>query len=133
MAAARFEGLALSPENHLRFAVALAGTALTLFAVLRPGPWPRLLYLVSVGYLAYFAAGSAWGGLWRVGAVAPTDGAAEILALTLELAARLVIEDQSSGKIFLALARIYDLALMPLAQLVTALYLARVMLTGRPN
>ena len=129
MAAVRFEGLALSAENHLRFAVAVAGALLTLFTVLRPGPGPRLLYRVTIAYIAYFFAGSAWGGLWRVAAVAPTDGAAEILAVTIELAARLVTSEFASGKPYLALAQLYDLALMPLAQLVTGLYLVRAMLS----
>lgn len=129
-AAIRFEGAAGSPENHLRLAVALAGTAIALFAVARPGGWPRLLYLLSIGYLAYFAAGSAWQGLWQVAAV-PAEGAAETLALTLELALRLIARQMTSQRFGLAMAEVYDLALMPMAQLVVLAYLARAMLRDR--
>ncbi len=132
MAAMRFEGLLRSPENHLRLALAAAGTALTLFAVLRRGTWPRLLYLVSVGYVAYFASASAWGGLWRVAAVAPTDGGAEMFAVAVELGARLVMQELASGNTALALAQAYDLAIMPLAQLVVALYTLRAVASGPP-
>ena len=76
--------------THLRLAVAVAGAAVALFTVARAGGWPRVLYLLSVGYLAYFAAGSAWRGLWQVAAAAPTDGMAETLAVTLELAGRII-------------------------------------------
>jgi hypothetical protein len=123
-AAIRLEGVALSAENHLRLAIALAGTAVALFAVARPGVWPRLLYLLSVGYLAYFAAGSAWYELWQVAAV-PAEGTAQTLALTLELAVRMIAKEQRYG---LALAQAWDLMLMPLAQVVTLVYLARAVL-----
>lgn len=107
--------------------MAAAGTAVALFAVARSGAWPRLLYLLSVGYLAYFAAGSAWYGLSEVAAV-PAEGPAQRLALTLELAVRLVARDFASERYGLAFARAYDLAVMPVLQLVTLVYLARAVL-----
>src|SRR5260221_10405642 len=76
-AALRFEGVVRSQENHLRLAVAVIGIAVAVFTVARAGGWPRVLYLLSVGYLAYFAAGSAWHGLWQGAAAAPVDGPAE--------------------------------------------------------
>ena len=68
------EGALRSPDNDLRFAVAVIGTAIALFTVVRPAAGRALLYLLSIGYLAYFAAASAWHGLWRVAAAAPTEG-----------------------------------------------------------
>jgi hypothetical protein len=130
MAAMRFEGTERTPENHLRLALAAAGTALTLFAVLRAGTWPRLLYLVSVSYLAYFAAGGAWGSLWQIAAIAPTDTVGETLALTLELAYRLCLKENSAGNAALALAQAYDLAVMPLVQLMIAIYAMRAVASG---
>lgn len=124
----RFEGVIRSPENHLRLAVALIGTAVALFAVARAGGWPRLLYLLCVGYLAYFAAGSAWHGLWQVAAVAPTEGVAETLAVTIELSVRVIAKQLASGRYALGLAQAYDLALMPVLQLVVLLYLARALI-----
>lgn len=126
-AAMRLEGVAFSAESPLRLAVAVVGTAVALFAVARPGAWPRLLYLLSVGYLAYFGAGSAWYGLAQVAAV-PAEGPAQMLALTLELAMRLVAKDFASERYGLALAHAYDLAVMPMLQVVTLVYLARAVL-----
>lgn len=120
----------MTPENHLRLAVAAIGTAVALYAVARASAWPRLLYLLSVGYLAYFAAGSAWHGLWQVAAV-PAEGPAQTLALTLELAMRLVTEHAATGRYGLALAQAWDFALMPVAQVVILVYLARAMLKQR--
>lgn len=129
-AALRFEGVMLSPENHLRLAVAMIGTAVALFAVARAGSWPRLLYLLCVGYFAYFAAASAWHDLWQVAAV-PAESASETLALTLELAMRLGAKYFTAQRYGLAFAHAYDLAIMPLAQLVATLFLARAMLETR--
>lgn len=128
--AIRLEGVARTPENHLRLGVALAGTAVALFAVARAGAWPRLLYLACVGYFAYFAAGSAWYGLRQVAAVL-ADGPAETLALTFELAWRTVGRELDAGRHALALAWVYDLALMPLAQLAVIIHLARALLRVR--
>jgi len=126
-AAIRFEGVMRTPENHLRLAVALIGTAIALFAVARAGSWPRLLYLLAVGYLAYFTAAGAWHGLWEVAAV-PAESVAQTLALTLELGMRLVAKQLASQRYGLALAQAYDLALMPVLQLVLVLFLARMLL-----
>jgi len=130
-AALRFEGVLRSPENHLRLAVAVIGAAVALFTVARAGGWPRILYLLSVGYLAYFTAGSAWHGLWQVAAVAPTEGVAETLAVTLELAIRIIAGQIDAGREALALAQAYDLVLMPVAQLLIVMYLARVLIDSR--
>ena len=119
--------MALTPENHLRLAVAVIGAAVALFAVARSGAWPRLLYLLSVGYLAYFAAGGAWHGLWQVAAV-PAEGPAQTLALTLELAMRLIMELAASERYGLAFAQAWDLVAMPVVQVVILVYLARAML-----
>ena len=119
-----------SPENHLRLAVALMGASVALFAVARAGSWPRLLYLLSIGYFAYFAADSAWYGLWQVAAV-PAEDAAQTLALSIELAFWLVAKQLASQRWGLGLAQAYDLALMPLAQLITLAFLARAMLKAR--
>jgi len=119
--------VAFSEENHLRLAVAAIGTAVALYAVTRAGVWPRVLYLLAVGYLAYFAAASGWHGLWRV-AVVPAEGLAQTLALTLELAMRLVAKDVASERYGLALAHAYDLGVMPMLQVVVLVYLARAML-----
>jgi len=129
-AAVRLEGAAFNAENHLRLAVATLGTAAALFAVARAGVWPRLLYMLAVAYLAYFAAGSAWRDLWEVASV-PADGPAQTLALTLELAARLFLKQVASGRYGLALAQAHDLVLMPALQLVVLVYLARAMLRSR--
>lgn len=129
-AALRFEALARSPENHLRLAVALIGTGIALFAVIRAGDWPRLLYLLAVGYVAYFAADSAWLGLWQVAAV-PAEGPAEKLAVTLELALRMLNKLLATERYALALAHLYDLVLMPAIQLVILLYLARAVIRKR--
>ena len=128
--ALRHEGVVRTPENHLRFAVALGGAALTLFTVARAGEWPRLLYLACVGYFAYFAAGSPWHGLWQIAAV-PADGPAETLALTFELAGRTLAKQLAAERYALAFAQVYDLAVMPLIQLVALLYLARALIRGR--
>lgn len=117
----------MTPENHLRLAVATLGTAVALYAVARAGAWPRLLYLLAVGHLAYFAAGSGWHGLWEVATV-PAEGPAQTLALTLELAMRLIGERVAAGRYGLALAQAYDLMVMPATQLVTFAYLARKLL-----
>jgi len=119
-----------NPENHLRLAVALAGTAFTLFTVARAGAWPRLLYLACVGYFAYFAAGSGWYSLWQVASV-PAESTAETLALTIELAWRLSAKQLSAERHGLALAQAYDLAVMPLVQLAVLVYLARDLLRSR--
>jgi hypothetical protein len=119
-----------SPESQLRLAVAVLGAAIALFAVARAGTWPRVLYLLSVGYLAYFAAGSGWHGLWRVAAV-PADGVAETLALTFELAGRLVLKDFAAARYAPALAQAYELAVMPVTQLIVVVYLARALLGKR--
>lgn len=130
-AALRLEGVARGPDNHLRLAVAVVGAAIALFTIARAGGWPRVLYLLSVGYLAYFAAGSAWRGLWQVAAAAPTEGTAETLAVTLELAIRVAATQLAAGHESLALAQAYDLAVMPLVQLASLIYLARTMLKDR--
>lgn len=129
-AALRIEGLAFSADNHLRLAIAVIGTAVALFAVVRAGTWPRVLYLLAVGYLAYFAAGSAWHPLWQVAAV-PAEGAAETLAITIELATRVILKDFASARYGPGLAQAYDLALMPAAQLVVLVYLARSLIGRR--
>jgi len=131
VAAVRLEGVARGPDNHLRLAVAVVGAAVALFTVARAGGWPRVLYLLSVGYLAYFAAGSAWHGLWQVAAAAPTEGMAETLAVTLELAIRVTARQLAAEREVLAFAQAYDLAAMPLIQLVSLIYLARTMLKDR--
>src|SRR5712671_693944 len=110
-AALRLEGVFRSPENDLRLAVAVIGVAVALFTVARAGGWPRVLYLLSVGYLAYFAAGSAWHELWQVAAAAQTEGAAETLAVTIELAIRIIAKQLAAGREGLALAQTYDLAI----------------------
>jgi hypothetical protein len=130
-AAVRLEGVARGPDNHLRLAVAIVGAAVALFTVVRAGGWPRVLYLLSVGYLAYFAAASAWQGLWQVAAAAPTEDMAETLAVTLELAIRVTAGQLAAGREVLAFAQAYDLAVMPLIQLVSVIYLARTMLKDR--
>src|SRR5258706_8995724 len=89
-AALRLEGVFRSPENDLRLAVAVIGVAVALFTVARAGGWPRVLYLLSVGYLAYFAAGSAWHELWQAAASAQTQGAAETLTETTQRAIPLI-------------------------------------------
>ena len=129
-AALRLEALERSPENHLRLATAAIGTAVALFAVLRAGTWPRLLYLLAAVYFGYFAAASGWHAHWRVAAV-PAESAAETLALTLELAWRVVAKQLGSDATGLALAQIYDLALMPLAQLAVLVNLVRSLLASR--
>ena len=129
-AAIRFEGLMRSPENHLRLAVALIGAALALFAVARAGSWPRLLYLLSMGYFAYFAAVSAWYDLWQVAAV-PAEGIAQTLAFSIELALRMVVKEFTLQRWGLGLAQAHDLVLMPIAQLVILVFLARAMLNSR--
>lgn len=126
-AALRLVPVSGSPENLLRLAVAVLGTAVALFAVARAGTWPRLLYLLGVAYLAYFASASDWHDLWEVAAV-PAEGAAETLAVTLELAARVVVKDFATALYLRALAQAYDLVLMPLAQVVVTVYLARALL-----
>lgn len=68
--------------------------------------------------------------MWQVATV-PADGVAETLAVTFELAARVVEKDFASGRYAPALARAYDLALMPLAQLTVVVYLARALLHRR--
>jgi hypothetical protein len=128
-AALRLEALERTPENHLRLATAAIGAAVALFAVLRAGTWPRLLYLLSALYFGFFAAASGWHDHWRVAAV-PAEGTAETLALTLQLAWRVSANQLGSGSTGLALAQIYDLALMPLAQLVVLLHLVRSLLKG---
>lgn len=130
-AAFRLEGVARSPDNHLRLAVAVIGTAIALFTVARAGGWPRALYLLSVGYLAYFAAASGWHGLWQVAAAAPTEGVAETLAVTFELAIRVIAQQLAAGHEALALAQAYDLALMPVVQVILVVYLARVLIGRR--
>jgi hypothetical protein len=129
-AALRLVGLAAGPDGFLRLTVAVIGTAVALFAVARAGSWPRVLYLLAVGYLAYFAGGSGWRALWEVASV-PADGAAETLAITFELATRLILKDVADSRYAAAFARSYDLAIMPLAQLVVLAYLARVLLKSR--
>ena len=126
----RLAALPTGDDGFLRLAVAVIGTAIALLAVARPGGWPRLLYLLAIGYLAYFAAASGWHGLWQVAAV-PADGVAETLALTLELSARVVLEQLAAGRNAPALALAYDLALMPAAQLAVVVYLARALLRMR--
>lgn len=130
-AALRLEAVARVPDNHLRLAVAVVGAAVALFTIVRAGGWPRVLYLLSVGYLAYFAAGSAWRGLWQVAAAAPTEGMAETLAVTLELAGRIIASQLAAGREVLALAQAYDLAVMPMAQLIVVVYLARLLIGNR--
>jgi hypothetical protein len=129
-AAMRFEGVMRSPENHLRFAVALIGAAIALFAVARAGSWPRLLYLLSIGYFAYFAAATAWYDLWQIAAV-PAEGLAQTLALSIELAMRVVAKEFTLQRWGLGLAQTHDLVLMPVAQLVIVIFLARAMLKTR--
>lgn len=129
LAALRFEALTRSPENHLRLAVALIGTGIALFCVMRAGSWPRLLYLLSVGYAAYFAA-SPWRGLWQV-AVVPAESIAETFAMTLELASRLIARQLASERYAMAAAQAYDLAVMPAMQLVVLVYLVRALIRNR--
>jgi hypothetical protein len=119
-----------SPENHLRLAVAAIGATIALFCVARAGSWPRLLYLLAIGYFAYFAAASVWYDLWQVAAV-PAEGVVQTLTLTLELAWRLVAKQLASQRWGLGLAQAHDLALMPIAQLVIVVFLARAMLKTR--
>lgn len=130
VAALRFEGQMRSPENHLRLAVAVIGTGIALFCVLRAGGWPRLLYLLSVGYAAYFAAGSAWHSLWEVATVT-AESTAETFTMTLELASRLIARQLASGRYAMATAQAYDLAFMPAMQLVVLLYLVRAVIRNR--
>lgn len=130
-AALRLEAVARGPDNDLRLAVAVVGAAIALFTIARAGSWPRVLYLLSVGYLAYFAAGSAWRGLWQVAAAAPTEGTAETLAVTLELAGRIIARQLAAGREVLALAQAYDLAVMPMVQLIVVVYLARLLIGNR--
>lgn len=129
-AALRFEGLTRGPENHLRLAVAAIGAAIALFCVLRAGNWPRLLYLLSVGYAAWFAAGSPWLGLWQVATV-QAGSIAETLTVTLELAWRLIARQFASERYAMAAALAYDLALMPAMQLGVLLYLIRAVIRNR--
>lgn len=129
-AAMRLIGLFNSPENQLRLAVALAGAAIALYAIARAGTWPRTLYMLSIGYLAYFAAGGGWHGLWQVAAV-PAESIAETLALTLELAGRVVLKDLESERHVRALAQAYDLVVMPITQLVLMIYFARALMRKR--
>ena len=129
-AALRFEGLMRTPENHLRLAAAVIGTGIALFCVIRAGSWPRLLYLLAVGYAAYFAAGSPWQGLWQVAAL-PAETTVETFRLTLELASRLIAGQLASERYAMAAALAYDLALMPAMQAVMLLYLARAVIKGR--
>src|SRR5262245_503026 len=117
-------------ESHLRLGVAVIGAAVALFAVARSGTWPRLLYMLAIGYLAYFAAGSGWHALWEVAAV-PAEGMAETLALTLELAARVTLKEFAAARYGSAFAQAYDFVLMPAAQLLIVLYLARTLLGRR--
>lgn len=119
-----------SPENHLRLAVAMIGAAIALFAIARAGSWPRLLYLLSTGYFAYFAAASAWYDLWQVAAV-PAEGVVQTLALSIELAARVVAREFALQRWGLGLAHTHDLALMPVAQLLILVFLVRAMLNSR--
>lgn len=126
-AAVRLEGVAFTADNHLRLAVAVLGAAVALFAVARAGTWPRLLYLLSIGYLAYFAAASAWYDLWEVAAV-PAEGPAQTLALAIELAMRMVEKALATGRNGLALALAHDFVVMPATQIVVVVYLARSML-----
>ena len=126
-AALRLFGLAGGPESYLRLAIAAVGTAVALYAVARTGPWPRVLYLLTVGYLAYFAAGSSWHALWQIAAV-PAEGAAETLAVAFELATRVVLQDLATERYAPALALAYDLVVMPVAQVTVAVYLARALL-----
>ncbi|MEA3195633.1 MAG: hypothetical protein QOD26_3966 [Betaproteobacteria bacterium] len=114
----------------MRLAVAVIGAGISLFCVLRAGSWPRLLYLLSVGYAAYFAAASAWQGLWQVAAVA-TENAAETFTVSLELALRLIARQLASGRYAMATALAYDLAFMPIMQLVVLLYLVRAVMRKR--
>jgi hypothetical protein len=129
-AALRLVTVSSPSEGMLRLAVAVIGTAVALFAVARAGTWPRLLYLLSIGYLAYFAAGSSWHGLWQVAAV-PAEGVAETLAVTLELAARVFLKELAASRHALALAEAYELALMPVTQVVVMVYLARCLMKKR--
>jgi len=126
-AALRLAALTPGPEGFLRLSIAAIGAAIALFAVARSGTWPRLLYLLSIGYLAYFAAGSSWHGLWQVAAV-PAEGAAETLAIAFELATRVVLHDLATERYAPALALAYDLVVMPVAQVTVAVYLARALL-----
>jgi len=80
-----------------------------------------------VGYLAYFAAAGGWYSLWEVATV-PAEGPAQTLALSLELALRMVENALTSGRNGLALALAHDLVIMPATQIVVLIYLARSML-----
>jgi len=126
-AALRLISLAGGAEGHLRLAIAAVGTAVALYAVARSGAWPRVLYLLTIGYLAYFAAGSSWHSLWQVAAV-PAEGAAETLAVAFELATRVVLHELATERYAPALALAYDLLIMPMAQIAVAIYLARALL-----
>ena len=129
-AALRLEALERSPENHLRLATAVIGAAVALYAVMRAGTWPRLLYVLAAVYFGYLVAASGWHAHWRVAAV-PAESFAERLALTLELAWRVIAKQLGSGATGLALAQMHDLALMPLAQLVILVHLVRSLLASR--
>jgi hypothetical protein len=126
-AALRLISLSGGQEGYLRLAIAAVGTAVALYAVVRAGAWPRVLYLLTIGYLAYFAAGSSWYALWQVAAV-PAEGAAETLAVAFELATRMVLHDLATERYAPALALAYDLVVMPMAQVTVAVYLARALL-----
>ena len=82
---------------------------------------------MTIGYLAYFAAGSCWHSLWQVAAV-PAEGAAETLAVAFELATRVVLHELATERYAPALALAYDLLIMPMAQIAVAIYLARALL-----
>jgi hypothetical protein len=69
--------------------------------------------------------------LWQVAAAAPTEGMAETLAVTLELAIRVIAQQVDAGREALALAQAYDLVLMPVAQLLIVMYLVRALIGSR--
>jgi hypothetical protein len=126
-AALRLIGLSGGQDGYLRLVIAAIGTLVALYAVARAGAWPRVLYLLTIGYLAYFAAGSSWHALWQVAAV-PAEGVAETLAVSLELATRVVLHELATARYAPALALAYDLAVMPVSQISVAVYLARALL-----
>ena len=130
-AALRLAIVERTPESELRLGFALIATAIALFAVLRAGAWPKLLYVLAAGYFGYFVAASGWHELWRIAEV-PADGPAETLALALELAVRAAAKQLRSGAAGLALAQGYELAVMPLVQLLLLVRFARTLLTRPP-
>ncbi len=126
-AALRLAAAERTAEGNLRLALAAIGVAATIFVVLRAGAWPRVLYVLATMYAGYFVAASGWHDLWRIATV-PADSGSETVALTLELAGRTIAKQIGAGATGLALSQIYELALMPLTQLMFLVHLVRSLL-----